>query len=165
MLVNVIGLDANRTRRLRKELAERNIHLMVVKNTLAARAFRGTPLERAFENITGPTAICWGGEDIVSLTKEVVRFAKDENFAPFSTKGGVLEGEPLTPQQVEEISKWPSRQELLAQLAARLMGPASTLMSALAGPGSTLAGQLKQLAEGEKTGAEGESGASGAGSS
>jgi len=89
-----------------------------------------------------------------------VKFAKDEDFAPFTTKGGVLEGEPLTPQQVEEISKWPSRQELLAQLVARLLGPASTLMSALAGPGSTLAGQLKQLAEGEKAGSESGSGAS-----
>jgi len=160
VLVNVIGLDANRTRRLRKELADKNIHLMVVKNTLAARAFRGTPLEKAFENISGPTAICWGGDDIVTLAKEVVKFAKDEDFAPFTTKGGVLEGEPLTPQQVEEISKWPSRQELLAQLVARLLGPASTLMSALAGPGSTLAGQLKQLAEGEKAGSESGSGAS-----
>lgn len=150
VLVNVIGLDANRTRRLRKELAEKNIHLLVVKNTLAARAFRGTPLEKAFENISGPTALCWGGEDIVALAKEVVKYAKDEAFKPFSTKGGVLEGEPLTPQQVEEISKWPSRQELLAQLMGRLLGPAGTLMAALAGPGATLAGQLKQLGEGQK---------------
>lgn len=150
VLVNVIGLDANRTRRLRKELADKNIHLLVVKNTLAARALRGTPLEKAFENISGPTAICWGGEDIVALTKEIVKFAKDESFAPFKTKGGVLEGEPLTPEQVEEISKWPSRQELLSQLLGRLLGPASTLMAALAGPGTTLAGQIKQLAEGEK---------------
>ncbi len=150
LLVNVVGLDANRTRALRKDLAEKNIHLLVVRNSLARRAFQGTPLAKAFENISGPTAICWGGEDIVTLSKEVMKYASDEKFAPFAAKGGVLDGEALTAEQVKEISKWPSRQELLAQLAGRLLGPAGTLMSALAGPGSTLAGQLKQLAEGEK---------------
>lgn len=150
VLVNVVGLDANRTRQLRKDLAEKKIHLLVVRNSLARRALQGTPLEKAFQNVSGPTAICWGGEDIVALSKEVTKYASDEKFAPFAAKGGVLDGEPLTADQVREISKWPSRQELLAQLAGRLLGPAGSLMAALAGPGSALAGQLKQLAERDK---------------
>lgn len=149
LLVNLVGLDANRTRQLRKELAEKKIRLLTVRNSLARRALKGTSLEKAFEKITGPTTICWGGEDIVALSREVAKYAGDEKFAPFAAKGGVLDGEALTAEQVMEISKWPSRQDLLAQLAGRLLGPAGTLMSALSGPGSTLAGQLKQLAEGQ----------------
>lgn len=147
LLVNVVGLDANRTNHLRKELAQQSIHLLVVKNTLAQRALRGTPLEKAFENVSGPTAICWGAEDVVTLAKEVMKYASDDKFAPFAAKGGVLEGEALTAEQVADISRWPSRQELLAQLAGRLMGPAAQLMATMAGPGSTLGGQLKQLIE------------------
>jgi len=154
LLVNLVGLDANRTRQLRKDLAEKKIHLLMVRNSLARRALKGTALEKAFDKVSGPTAICWGGEDIVALSKEVAKYAGDEKFAPFAAKGGVLDGEALTAEQVIEISKWPSRQELLAQLAGRLLGPAGTLMSALSGPGSTLAGQLKQLAEGKSDGAE-----------
>jgi len=150
VLVNLVGLDANRTRQLRKDLAEKKIHLLVVRNSLARRALKGTPLEKAFEGISGSTAICWGGDDIVALSKEVTKYASDEKFAPFAAKGGVLDGEALTADQVREISKWPSRQELLAQLAGRLLGPAGSLMAAIAGPGSTLAGQLKQLAEPEQ---------------
>ena len=38
LLVNVIGLDANSTVKLRRQLREKNINLMVVKNSLARRA-------------------------------------------------------------------------------------------------------------------------------
>ncbi|MGQ9504174.1 MAG: 50S ribosomal protein L10 [Thermogutta sp.] len=150
LLVNLVGLDANRTRQLRKDLAEKKIHLLMVRNSLARRALKGTALEKAFEGISGPTAICWGGDDIVSLAKEVAKYIEDEKFAPFSAKGVVLDGESLNAEQVVEISKWPSRQDLLAQLAGRLLGPAGALMSALSGPGATLVGQLKELSDRQK---------------
>ena len=49
LLVNVVGLDAIRTSKLRRELRSKNIHLEVVKNSLARRAAEGTPLAAAFE--------------------------------------------------------------------------------------------------------------------
>jgi len=59
LLVNVIGLDANNTMTLRRELRSKNIHLSVVKNSLARRATQGTPLEAAFESVAGPIAVVW----------------------------------------------------------------------------------------------------------
>ena len=44
LLVNVIGLDANQSVVLRRQLREKNIELMVVKNGLAKRATEGTAL-------------------------------------------------------------------------------------------------------------------------
>jgi len=51
LLVNVIGLDSNRTVALRRELRAKDIQLVVVKNSLAQRATVGTPLAGAFENV------------------------------------------------------------------------------------------------------------------
>ena len=50
LLVDVIGLDANDTMTLRRELRSKDIHLSVVKNSLARRATEGTPLAVAFES-------------------------------------------------------------------------------------------------------------------
>ena len=62
VLANVIGLDSEKTFLLRKRLREKDIHVLVVKNTLARRATEGTSLGPAFEGIEGSSAIVWGGE-------------------------------------------------------------------------------------------------------
>ena len=53
---------------------------MVVKNSLARRATEGTRLGPAFDGADGTLALLWGGDDIVSLTKEVVRIAGLKEF-------------------------------------------------------------------------------------
>lgn len=150
LLVNMIGLDANANNRLRGELEAKDIRVMVVKNSLVARATAGTPLGGMFEGLSGTNAVCWGAEDIVSLAKEVVRLAKEKEYEAFEPRGGVMAGEELTARQVVEVSKWPSRQEQLSLLAGQILGPGSRLAAQLNGPGSTLAGQVAQKAEEEE---------------
>ena len=147
LLVNVVGLDANANNRLRTELEEKNIHLLVVKNSLAARATAGTPLELMFAGLTGSAAVCWGGEDIVGLAKEISRLAKDDQYAPLAARGGVMDGEELTAAQVAEGSTWSNRQEQLSLLVGQILGPGATLAAQLSGPGGTLAGQIAGQAE------------------
>lgn len=148
VLVNVVGIDANTSVALRKQLKEKNIRLLVIKNSLARRATEGTPLAPAFEGAAGTNAIMWGGEDIVSLAKEAMALHKDdEKLAAFETKGGVMDGEPMTTARVQEISKWPSRAEMLSTIAGQLLGPGATLAAQLKGPGSQLAGQIKSKSE------------------
>ncbi|MGQ9574105.1 MAG: 50S ribosomal protein L10 [Thermoguttaceae bacterium] len=146
LLVNVIGLDANTTHRLRAQLRQKDIRLLVVKNSLAARATAGTPLASMFAGLNGSAAICWGGPDLVCLAKEVARLASDGQFAPFAVLGGVMAGQRLLPEQVLEVSKWPTRGELLANLAGQILGPGARLVSQLSAPGRGIAGQLQQLA-------------------
>jgi large subunit ribosomal protein L10 len=149
ILVDVIGLEANANNQLRGKLEEKNISLMVVKNSLAARATADTPLASMFEGLVGTAAICWGGEDIVSLAKEVVGLAGDKQYEQFVPRGGVLEGDALTAEQVIEVSKWPNRAEQLSILAGQILGPGSQLAAQIVGPGSTLASQIKEKAEGD----------------
>lgn len=150
LLVNVIGLDANKSVVLRRTLREKNIELMVVKNGLVKRATEGTPLAAALEGMEGSLAFVWGGEDFVFLVKEVTKLTDDKAFEAFTTRGGVMEGSQLSPEQVKEISKWPNRQEQLSILAGQILGPGSQLAAAINGPGGALASQIKQKAEQEE---------------
>src|SRR5688572_30512191 len=100
LLVNVVGIEANQTYALRKDLRQKNIHLLVVKNSLAKRATEGTPLAAAFNGIEGTTAIVWGAEDFVSLAKQITDLDKAEKYKAFSTRGGVMDGDQLTPERV-----------------------------------------------------------------
>ncbi len=148
VIANVIGLNSSSTSMLRKRLREKEIHLLVIKNSLAQRAMAGTSLEPAFEGLDGTAAVMWGAEDFVSLVKEVQTLHKDEeDFERFAARGGVMDGEQLSPEKVAEISKWPSRAEQLSMLVGQILGPGSQLVAQINGPGSMLAGQIKQIEE------------------
>ena len=146
VLVNVIGRDAEESGKLRDRLHEKSIHIRVVKKSLAVRATEGTSLAPAFDGVGGSVAVCWGGNDFVSMVKELVDLDKDQdNFETFATCGGVLDGEALTPAAVAEISKWPTREEALSTLVGQLLGPGATLAAQLIGPGGTLAAQIVEI--------------------
>ena len=151
VLADVIGMDANTTSSLRKRLREKDIRLMVVKNSVARRATEGTALAPAFEGIEGTAAMLWGADDFVSLVKEVVALDKDEEeFEKFTARGGVMDGEQLDTSKVKEISKWPSREEQLSMLVGQILGPGATLAAQLIGPGGQLASQIGQVGESEE---------------
>jgi len=149
LLVDVVGLKNETNVALRQRLRKQNIHLLVVKNSLARRATEGTRLERAFEGAQGTMALLWGGEDIISLAKEVIKIAGDKNFAPFAPKGGVMDGQSLAADQVKAISKWPSRLEQLSILSGQILSPGATLSAQLLSAGGKLASQIKKKSEEE----------------
>ncbi len=150
LLVNVIGMQVNDVNKLRALFAEKGVRILVVRNSLAARAVAGTPLEPAFEGLTGTTALCWGASDIVALAKEVVKATKEKQFAKFSILGGVMDGEAFAADQAVEISKWPSREEQIAILLGQITGVAAGLSSQLLSGGANLASQIKQRWDGDE---------------
>ncbi|HET6879202.1 MAG TPA: 50S ribosomal protein L10 [Pirellulales bacterium] len=150
LLVSVAGLDANKNSRLRKTLRDKNINLIVIKNSLARRATEGTPLAAAFEQMEGSLAVVWGAEDVVSLAKEITALTRDKQWEPFAARGGVMDGGRLTAEQVAQVSKWPSRQEQLSILLGQILSPGATLAAQLTGAGAALASQIKQKGEGEE---------------
>ncbi|TVS14542.1 MAG: 50S ribosomal protein L10 [Planctomycetaceae bacterium] len=148
LLVNVVGLDANRTVQLRKHLRDKQMNLLVVKNNLARRACEGTPLSAAFDGAAGTLAMLWGGEDLISLAKEVIEIQRSGQFAPFEPRGGVMDGEHLSAEMVKDISKWPNREGQLSLLMGQVLSPGAKLCSQLLAPGSALASQIEKKSEG-----------------
>ncbi|HEY4232634.1 MAG TPA: 50S ribosomal protein L10 [Lacipirellulaceae bacterium] len=147
LLVNVIGMSNEKSVNLRRQLRQKGIKLMVVKNSLARRATEGTRIGPAFEETTGTVALIWGGEDIVSLAKEVSRVAGMKEFEPFAAKGGAMDGKRLSAAEVQAVSKWPSRPEQLSILSGQILSPGATLSAQLLGPGKKLASQIKKKGE------------------
>jgi len=151
LVVDIAGLQANKNVELRKRLREKKIQLLLVKNSLARRATEGTALAPAFEGMEGSAALVWGAEDIVSLAKEISRFAQDKAFEPFAPKGGVMDGARLSADDVRKVSKWPSRAEQLSLLVGQILSPGATLSAQLLSPGAKLASQVKKKGEEETT--------------
>lgn len=150
LLVNVIGMNSKTTFNLRKELRSKNIHLLVVKGSLARRATEGTSLANAFEGGLGSLAVVWGGEDFVSLAKEMVEIHKKPEYEKCQPKGGVMDGERLSAEKVTEVSKWPNRTQQISLLMGQILAPGANLLSQINSPGGALQSQLIKKSEGDE---------------
>lgn len=147
ILADIGGLTGNDNYSFRKGLRDQGINVMVVKRTMAARATDGTSLRPAFDNVAGNIAVIYGAEDFVSLARVVAKLAAKGTFAKFEIKGGVMDGEALTAEQVKAVSKWPSRQEQISMLVGQILSPGATLSGQLVGPARKIAGQVKKMIE------------------
>jgi len=159
LLVDVIALNSANTFALRKQLRQKNISLLVVNNSLARRAAQGTSLANAFNGVEGSLALFWGGEDFISLVKEFVAIDKSGKFEKLKARGGVMDGEQITPERVKDIAKWPNRQQQLGILMGQILSPGAKLLSQINAPGGLLLSQIEKKAEGatetgEATGTE-----------
>ena len=131
------GLDVATVRVLRCTPRDAKVEYRVVKNTLAARAAKGTSLEPLAEKFVGPTAIVMSYDDVVVPAKLLVEFMKDrENFA---IRTAVVDGKVIDAKGVHALAKLPGLQELRAQLAAMINQPATQLARVIGTPGQQLA--------------------------
>lgn len=150
-------MNSSSTYSLRKELRAKKINVLVVKNSLAARATAGTPLARLFDGVTGSAAVCWGNEDIVALAKSIRQIIKSDKFPALQPRGGVMDGEQISADQIAEVAKWPTRTEQLGLLLGQILSVGSRLNSQLIAVGGALASQISEKAKGEEAAApEGE---------
>jgi large subunit ribosomal protein L10 len=150
LVVDIAGLEANKNVELRKQLRQKGIKMLMVKTSLARRATEGTMLSSAFEGSDGSATLVWGGEDIVSLAKEITKYAEDKAYAAFAPKGGAMSGSPLSAADVKKVSAWPTRTEQLSLLVGQILSPGATLAGQLLGPGGKLASQIKKKSEEEE---------------
>jgi large subunit ribosomal protein L10 len=147
IVVSLGKLDAQKTTALRQSLRKKQIHLQLVKNSLARRATAGTPLEPAMEDAAGMLALAWGGEDVVDLAKELDRISGDKQFEGFECRGGALDGGRLGADDVKRVAKWPTRGEQLSILSGQISSLASVLAGQILSAGGTLAGQIASRVE------------------
>jgi len=155
LLVNMIGMDSSSTYTLRKELRAKKINVLVIKNSLAARATAGTPLAKLFDGVGGSAAICWGNDDIVAVAKSIAQVLRSEKFPAFQPRGGVMDGEQISADQVAEVASGPTRVEQLGRLLGQILSAGSRLNGQLIAVGGALASQIAEKAkEGEKAAAE-----------
>jgi len=148
LVVDPSKLDAITTNRMRLSLREKDISLLSVKNSLARVALNEMGISALDSVLAGPSALVWGSEDVVALSKEISKWAKE--IEGFEIKGGTVEGTTLSAEEVDSLSKSPGRMELIGQIAGLALSPGARLSAALLGPGGKLAGQVKSKADADE---------------
>ncbi len=145
IVLNTSKMGPVKDHALRTTLRKKGISILQVKNTLAKVALRESGVTGLDELLAGPSVLVWGGEDVVALSREIVKIAGANK--DIEIRGGTVDGQPLDSAGVDDLSKSMGRPELLCKIAGLILSPGSRLVGALLGAGGMLAGQLKTLSE------------------
>jgi large subunit ribosomal protein L10 len=147
VLTEYRGLTVKQLQDLRRALGE-NATYAVVKNTLTKIAAREAGVSTFETLLTGPSAIAFIKGDAVETAKSLREFARTN--PPLVIKGGMLDGKPLTIEEISKIADLESREVLLAKLAGALLASlqnAASLFNAPLSQVARLAAALKDKAE------------------
>ena len=129
-LISYQGIKVNDVTELRARVSAAGGSYEVVKNTLALRAIEGKPLAALSSTFTGAIAVVYTDGDPVAVAKTLTEFAKTVPAVVF--RGGIVEGRPIAANEVEQIAKLASREELIAKLLFLLQSPLTRLVRTLA---------------------------------
>jgi large subunit ribosomal protein L10 len=135
--VDYRGLSVPQAGELRAQLRAADTRFTVVKNTLTERAADAAEAPSLKELLEGPTALAFVHGDAAAAAKALRDYARATELLPF--KGGLMDGNALTPEDIGAIARLPSREVLYGQLVGIVAHP-------IAGLARTLNGLLGGLA-------------------
>ena len=137
------GLNVLRMTELRRRLRVAGVEYVVVKNTLAQRAFAANGVHALDDHLAGPTGLVLAGADALAGAKVLTEFARE--FERPAIKIGLLDGKPVTPDQVKRLADLPPREVLLGQLAGYLQAPLAQLAGVMNGMLYQMVGAFEAL--------------------
>lgn len=146
IFANYRGMTVEQLFVLRRQLRKENAEFKVVKNNFAKIVFRNRKADGVDKYFVGPTAVAVAHKDSGPVAKILMEFAKE--VPALEVKGGLLAGSVFDAKQVEEFSKLPGKNELLAMLMGTMNAPAQNMVYALSGVATKLVRTL--VAYGEK---------------
>ncbi|MFA5850314.1 MAG: 50S ribosomal protein L10 [Bacteroidales bacterium] len=150
-LTDISGLNADKTAKLRRACFEKQIKLVVIKNTLLRKALEKmalTDAELLFPVLEGPTAVMFT-EAASAPAKLIQEFGK-KNGKPILKGAMVQECAYVGENQLDALVSIKSREELIGDIIGLLQSPAQNVISALqSNAGGKIAGIVKTLSEKE----------------
>ncbi len=131
ILVNYKGLNVLKMTELRALLRKEGIQIEVIKNSLMERASEGTDAALMKDFFKGPNALVLSKKDPVAPAKILINFAKDNE--KLEIKAGALAGKLLNPEEIKQLAKLPSKEELLGKLVYTLNAVPTSFVNVLSG--------------------------------
>jgi len=136
-------LTAGESTEVRRRLRAVSGELRVAKNTLIRRAIKDTAFSELDAQLGGPVGLILSFADPVELAKTVTGMR--ELGEKFKIRGGVLDGKPLSGEEIQALAALPPREVVIAQLLGLLNAPATRLVRLLNEPGSMMARALDAI--------------------
>ncbi|MDQ3162455.1 MAG: 50S ribosomal protein L10 [Actinomycetota bacterium] len=127
---------------LRTKLIEHGARFAVVKNTLTRRAAAAAGADALLALLEGPSAIAFieTGGDPIAVAKALGDAARDTRV--LAIRGGMLEGQAMSAEEVENLAKLPPAEVLRAQLVGAIVSPLTTVVALVAAPLRDLVGLI-----------------------
>jgi large subunit ribosomal protein L10 len=139
------GVSVEKSQALRRLLKKEDAEYKVAKKTPFDRALAmvETNAGATTKEMKGEIGVAFGYGDQVAPARILLKFAKE--VKTFQILAGLLDGKLLSGKQVMALARLPSREVLLAQVAAVLAAPLRGLASVLQGNIRNLAFVLNQV--------------------
>jgi large subunit ribosomal protein L10 len=136
------GLTMPQIDNLRGELLKHGARFQVVKNTLTRRAAEEAGAEALLALLEGPSAIAFleADGDPVAVAKAIGAAARESRV--LEVRGGVLEGRPITAEDVDNLAKLPPLEQLRGQVLGAITGPLYTIVGLFTAPLNNLVGLI-----------------------
>lgn len=128
------GLTVAELQDLRKSAREAGVKIKVVKNRLVRVAMQEIAVYKDTDTtgLTGQLVYAISSDDEVAPAKVLAEFAK--THPALELIGGFNDsGKTMATDEINTLAKMPSKNELIAQVVAQLLSPATDTISALAG--------------------------------
>jgi len=143
--VDYRGTSVPQAAELRTKLRDTDTRFRVVKNTLTERAADDAGAAALKPYLQGPTALVFVKGDAAAAAKTLADFRRTSGLLEF--KGGWMNGDVLSSEQIDAIAKLPSRDVLYGRLVGLVASPLTGLASAMGGLIGGLARQLQLMAD------------------
>ena len=128
VLAEYRSLKVGEMTELRRKARSSGVYLRVLKNTLARRAVADTPFKGLADKMSGPLA--YGiSADPVAAAKVLQEFARGHD--KFVIKAGAMPNIVMSPREVADLARMPSREQLLATLVGTMQAPIAKLVRTL----------------------------------
>lgn len=124
------GMTVQQITNIRKSLRKDDAAYRVVKNRYAKIALKNLDKGGAEDQMVGPTAVALVKGDTANVVAKVL-FGAAKDGVNVQVKGALLNGELLDAAQIEEISKLPTKLELIASLMGTMKAPVQKLAATL----------------------------------
>lgn len=129
VVVDYLGLTVAEATELRNQLRAENVSFSVIKNTIMRRALDTLGMEYEPELFKGPTAVAFGNDDAVAPARILKNFSKKAE--ELELKGGAIEGQVMSKEQITKIASLPGREGLLSMLLSVLQAPVRNVAYAI----------------------------------
>jgi len=145
--VDYRGISVPQAAELRTKLNDAGARFRVVKNTLTELAADKAGADQLKELLDGPTAFTFvaADGDVALAAKALAQFRRETDLLAF--KGGLMNGEALTAEQLGALARLPALDVLHGQLVGVIASPITGLVRGLNALIAGLAIQLQQIAE------------------